>query len=111
MMPLGTVICGAGFFGYGKAIQSGVNVYGCATLFGIQLAGITIMTSCLLSYALDAYRDSSNEIFIMGMFFKNFMFYGLSYFVNNWIEDDGPERVYDVFGGTGIALVSHLLLC
>jgi hypothetical protein len=104
-MPLGTVLCTGGFFGYGYAVQSGLSVYSCAVLFGVKMSGIIIASSSLMTYALDAYRDSSNEIFIMNMFFKNFMFYGLSYFVNNWIEDKGPVQVYDVFGGTAAFLV------
>jgi len=67
-------------------------------------------STSVIVYALDAYRESSNEIFIMNMFFKNFLFYGLSLFVNNWAAADGAGDVYSVFGGTGAALVHlHLL--
>jgi hypothetical protein len=56
-------------------------------------------------YALDSYRDSSNEIFIMNMVFKNFLYYGLSNFVSHWTTDAGPGEVMSVFGGSGFFLV------
>ena len=99
------VLYTAGMIGYGWAIQHGLNVYGCVTLYGMMLGGGLICSTSVIVYALDAYRDSSNEIFIMNMFFKNFLFYGLSLFVNNWAAADGAGDVYSVFGGTGAALV------
>jgi hypothetical protein len=91
--------------GYGWAISGGVSVYGCNVLNGMMLGGGLICSTSVIVYALDAYRDSSNEIFIMNMFFKNFIYYGLSNFVNNWAAADGAGEVFTVFGGTGCALV------
>ena len=34
-------------------------------MFGVLIAGISSM-----AYALDSFRESSNELFIMNMFFK-----------------------------------------
>ncbi|KAK3047998.1 hypothetical protein LTR09_010673 [Extremus antarcticus] len=37
----------------------------------------------------------------MNMLFKNFMFYGLSNFANNyWVAAKGPTKIMYVFGGT-----------
>src|SRR5271170_4131863 len=91
--------------GYGWAISGGVTVYGCNVLNGMMLGGGLICSTSVIVYALDAYRDSSNEIFIMNMFFKNFIYYGLSNFVNNWAAADGAGEVFTVFGTTGCALV------
>jgi hypothetical protein len=71
------------------------------------LFGITIAAIATSSYALDAYRDHANEIFIMAMVFKNFFFYGLSNFINNWFAADGPTQAFNVMGGISAALVRY----
>jgi hypothetical protein len=104
-MPIGATIFTSGMIGYGWAIQHGLNVYVCCLLNGMMLGGGLMCSSAVIVYALDSYRDSSNEIFIMNMVFKNFMYYGLSNFVSNWTADAGPGQVMSVFGGTGFFLV------
>lgn len=57
----------------------------------------------ILGYALDAYREMSNEVFIMAILFKNLVFYAFSYFVNDWTASAEPAQVFCVFGGVGLA--------
>lgn len=109
-MPIGATIFTSGMIGYGWAIQNGLSVYVCCLLNGMMLGGGLMCSSAVIVYALDSYRDSSNEIFIMNMVFKNFLYYGLSNFVSNWTTDAGPGEVMSVFGGTGFFLV-RILLC
>ena len=104
-IPFGVSVFTGGMIGYGWAIQNGVNVYVCCLLNGMMLSGGLMCSSAILVYALDAYRESSNEIFIMNMVFKNFMFYALSAFVSSWATDAGPGQVMSVFGGTEFFLV------
>lgn len=68
------------------------------------MVGVLIGIFATLSYALDAFRSQSNDIFIMNMLFKNFMFYGLSSFANNWVASNGPRQIMYVFGGTSAFL-------
>jgi hypothetical protein len=107
-MAIATVLCGIGMFGYGHFVQIGASAYVCALFQGIMMAGVLVGTISSVSYALDAYRESSNELFIMNMLFKNFMFYGISYVANDWVVKDGPFNVLAVCGGTSVALVSPL---
>lgn len=65
-----------------------------AMLFGILVGAITSS-----AYILDAFRDLSNEVFIMAMAFKNFFFYGMTYYVNNWIIKGGPLQMFGSFAG------------
>lgn len=104
-MAIATVLCGIGMFGYGHFVQIGASAYVCALFQGIMMAGVLVGTISSVSYALDAYRESSNELFIMNMLFKNFMFYGISYVANDWVVRDGPFNVLAVCGGTSVALV------
>jgi hypothetical protein len=109
-MILATIGVGVGMFGYGHFMQIGASAYVCALFQGIMMAGVLIGTIAPVSYALDAYRDSSNEIFIMNMLLKNFLFYGISYVANDWVVRGGPFEVLAVCGGTSVGLV-HSPLC
>lgn len=50
------------------------------------------------------YPSISSEVFIIGMVTKNFVFFGLSFGVNNWVAAWGPARVFDTMGGIQVAL-------
>jgi hypothetical protein len=108
MIPA-TVFTLAGLFGFGYAVTAGDSVYLIAFIWGTMLMGITIAAIATSSYALDAFRDNSTEIFIMAMVFKNFFFYGLSNFINNWIASSGAIVVFDVMGGISAALVRSFI--
>ena len=95
----------AGLFGFGYAITAHVSIYLIAFIWGVVLFGITIAAIATSSYAVDAFRDNTTEIFIMAMVFKNFFFYGLSNFIITWTATSGPSQVFDVLGGVTIALV------
>lgn len=95
----------AGLVGFGALCQRLASYYATTTMHGIVLFGVVASTTALNSYALDAYRDMSNEIFIAGIIFKNFVFYGFSYFVNNWTAKAGPEIVFGVFGAIAAGLI------
>jgi hypothetical protein len=84
--------------------EQGINLYACATVHGIVLIGVVAICTAATAYALDAYRDMSNEIFIAIMLFKNVVLYGFSEFVNDWTASAGPFVVYSVFGGIGLAI-------
>ncbi|KAH6721652.1 serine/threonine kinase 16 [Leptodontidium sp. MPI-SDFR-AT-0119] len=103
-MSLACVFCGLGMFLFGYAMSVGANAILCAFLQGVMMVGVLIGIFATLAYGLDAFRNQSNEIFIMNMLFKNFMFYGLSSFANDWVAAKGPEEIMFVFGGTSIFL-------
>lgn len=94
-----------GLVGFGTLCQRTASFYATTTMHAIVLFGIVASTTALNSYALDAYRDMSNEIFVAGIIFKNFLFYGFSYFVNNWTATAGPEIVFGVFGALAAGFV------
>lgn len=57
-------------FLYGYAMKVGANGPLCAFLAGVMQLGVILGLSATTSYALDAYREESNEVFIMAMLFK-----------------------------------------
>jgi MFS family permease len=101
---LGALLTGVGLMAFGYMAEQKMSYYGTATVHGIVLFGVICATISTSAYALDAFRDMSNEIFIAGMVFKNFLFYGFSYFVNDWTARKGPAEVFYVFGGVAFFL-------
>jgi hypothetical protein len=104
-MIFSLIFSAIGLFVYGYMLSIFAAPVVTAVFHGIMLFGILIGAITTAGYALDAYRDLSNEIFIMAMVFKNFLFYGMSYFVNNWVAEKGPEQMFNVLGGISVFLV------
>lgn len=104
LAAIGAVLTGVGLVAFGYMAEQHMSYYATATVHGIALFGVICGTLGTSAYALDAYRSTSNEIFIIAMVFKNFMFYGFSYFVNDWTARSGPAEVFYVFGGVAFFL-------
>ena len=104
----GMILTLGGLFGFGYAVEAKVSVYLVAFIWGMMITGIIITSVAANSYVLDAYRDNATQIFIMGMLFKNFMFYGLSNFINNWVAA-GISNAFNVMGAVAAALVMNPL--
>lgn len=105
MMPLG-IFAGAAMMGWGVACQNHVNVYASATLHGLNMFGILAVAISAASYGLDAFRSLSGEMFVAGIIYKNFLFYGFSNFVNSWVARSGPAQVFYVLGGLNLGWVA-----
>ncbi|OMP86559.1 Protein HOL1 [Diplodia seriata] len=99
------LLMGAGLVLFGHLAQVRASYYATAAAHGVDVFGILCVAVAAGAYGIDAYRDMSSEVFIVGMVFKNFVFYGFSYFVNGWTARAGPARVFYVMGGVGFALV------
>ncbi|KAK5313543.1 hypothetical protein LTR93_010847 [Exophiala xenobiotica] len=105
VLPVG-LLAGAALMGWGVACEQHVNVYATSTLQGISLFGILFVAISASGYGLDAFRDLSSEMFVAGIIYKNFLFYGFSNFVNNWVTTSGPKAVFLALGGLNIGLVA-----
>ena len=90
-------VVGLALYGYG--LQEYWNPPVTAVVHAVMLFGILIGAIASSAYILDGYRDLGNEVFIMAMAFKNFFFYGMSYYVNNWIVTGGPMQMFGVMAG------------
>lgn len=69
-MSVACVFCGLGMFLFGYEMEIGANAVLCAFLQGVMMFGVLIGIFSTLAYGLDAFRNQSNEIFIMNMLFK-----------------------------------------
>ncbi|KAK5188362.1 hypothetical protein LTR96_011339 [Exophiala xenobiotica] len=105
VFPFG-LLAGAAMMGWGIACERNVSVYATATLHGNTLFGILFVAISASGYGLDAFRDLSSEMFVAGIIYKNFLFYGFSNFVNNWLVTSGPGAVFYALGGLDLGLVA-----
>lgn len=101
---VGGLFTGVGLFLFGYLAEEGKSYYATATCHGIALFGIVCVTTSYSAYIIDAYREMSNEIFIISMVYKNFLFYGYSYFINNWEATGGAKQQFYTWGGVGFFL-------
>lgn len=105
MIPAVTIVIGLCLFGH--FAEQGSSFYLTAFFHGMDLFGIVVAAISASTYVLDSFRDISSEVFIMNMVFKNFLFYGFSYFVNDWTATKGPAIVFYVFAAAaGVMLIT-----
>ena len=96
---------GCGLIAFGHLTHSGSSYYACSAAQGLMIFGVTVVSILTSNYILDAYRGLSNEVFIVSMMFKNFTFFGFSYFVNSWTASAGTQVVFTVWGSTALGLM------
>jgi len=100
------LLAGTGLMLFGYMCQEKKSVYAASTMWGIDIFGIVGGTISAASYVIDAYRDMSSELFIINMLSKNLMIYAFSTFVNDWMAEVGPQRVYFLFGGIAFGCIA-----
>ncbi|KPI35680.1 putative MFS-type transporter [Cyphellophora attinorum] len=93
------VITVAGLVGWGFTVHNGQSIYLAAFLWGLMLFGMAWFATSATSWALDAYRQNSTEVFIMNMVFKNFFYYGLTNYVIDWYLGYGAIQMVGIMSG------------
>jgi hypothetical protein len=88
------ITSGMGLYGLGMGIDGGQGFIVTPTFWGIAIGGLLINMNTGFAYMLDAYRPIAMETFVAATTFKNFMFFGFSYFFNSWIANDGPKKMF-----------------
>ncbi|KAJ5618605.1 hypothetical protein N7528_006716 [Penicillium herquei] len=90
-----------GLFGFGATAAAGDSIYLVDFMWGLTLAGISFAVGSCSAYAIDAFGSMSNEIFVANVMFKNFLFFGYSYFINagSWKMD---LHVHSTYSGESV---------
>ncbi|KAI1618250.1 major facilitator superfamily domain-containing protein [Exophiala viscosa] len=104
LMILATVTSVLGYFLFGNLIVQGKSVIGIAAIWAIVVSSTQFSTVAIGGYMVDAFRDISIEVFIISMICKNFLFFGFTYFLNDWIASWGPAKMFNTIGGIQLAL-------
>ncbi|KAH9204674.1 major facilitator superfamily domain-containing protein [Leptodontidium sp. 2 PMI_412] len=106
---LAPIFC-SGWFLFGHFTEAGVSPVAASAFWGIGFVSSMICLNAVGTYLVDAFRDTSIEIFVMSMCFKNFLFFGFSYFLNDWIAIWGPARAFYAVGGINIGFCATTIL-
>ncbi|KAK5230381.1 hypothetical protein LTR47_007797 [Exophiala xenobiotica] len=93
-----------GFFLFGNLAGEGKSPTSVSVAWGVAVVAPQFMSVVVGTYIVDAYRSLAQEIFIIAMVLKNFLFFGFSYFMNDWVANWGVARVFDCIGGVEIAI-------
>jgi hypothetical protein len=89
-----------GFFAWGQSSYAQdpwpVPVIVCLGLinFGVQLG-----TTGVVTYVVDCHREKAGEAFATMNFIKNMFAFGLSFYINGWIDSQGVRKCFFTIGG------------
>lgn len=94
-----------GFFAWGQSAYAQepwpIPVIVCLGLinFGVQLG-----TTGVVTYIVDCHRDKAGEAFATMNFIKNLFAFGLSFYINDWIANQGIRDCFFTIGGITMAV-------
>ncbi|KAJ5663214.1 cycloheximide resistance protein [Penicillium longicatenatum] len=89
-----------GFFAWGQSSAAQdpwpIPVIVCLGLinFGVQLG-----TTGVVTYVVDCHREKAGEAFAAMNFVKNMFAFGLSFYINDWISNQGVRNCFFTIGG------------
>jgi MFS family permease len=127
LMSFVPIFAGTGYFLFGNMAQQGKSPIAMSAIWGILFVSVQLVGHSTGAYLVDAFRNTSIEIFVISMSIKNFLFFGFSCkcyqftifqdtvlhqvikadlvdFLNDWLALWGPAKVFDLIGGVMLAL-------
>ncbi|KAH7134871.1 major facilitator superfamily domain-containing protein [Dendryphion nanum] len=87
------VICSPGLLLFGYTYLKG-SYYGPAVGFAMQAAGLTLVPSAVISYAIDSYPYNSAEVVAAINFLTHLMAFALSRTSPQWLQRVGVEKLF-----------------
>ncbi|KAI0152827.1 major facilitator superfamily domain-containing protein [Xylariaceae sp. FL1272] len=92
-----------GFFGFGATIHYQTHWSGPVLCFGLANMSLAFANASVFGYVIDAHKDLAEEAFV-AINARNFLTFGLTYFVNDWLARDGVLAVFNVLGSIFVAI-------
>ncbi|KAK5084920.1 hypothetical protein LTR70_006391 [Exophiala xenobiotica] len=97
------VFTATGFFAWGQSLYQEqpwpVPVIVCMGMINL---GVQLGTSAVVTYVCDSHREQSAEAFAIMNFIKNMFAFGLTFYVNDWIVQQGVRDCFFAIGGITI---------
>ncbi|KAI0389970.1 major facilitator superfamily domain-containing protein [Xylariaceae sp. FL0594] len=87
----------AGFFGFGATVHHETHWSGPVLCFGLANMSLAFSNASVFGYVIDAHKELSEEAFV-AINARNFLTFGLTYFVNDWLARDGVLVVFNILG-------------
>ena len=92
-----------GFFGFGATVHYQTHWAGPVLTYGFANVALAFGGVCVFGYVLDSYPNLAEEAFV-AINARNFLTFGLTYFVNSWLKRDGALAVFNVLGSCFLAV-------
>ncbi|RDW72553.1 uncharacterized protein DSM5745_07725 [Aspergillus mulundensis] len=94
-----------GFFAWGASLANTdpwpIPVIVCLGLINL---GVQLGTTGVVTYVVDCHREKASEAFATMNFVKNLFSFGLTFYVNGWIDSQGVRDVFFTIGGITIGV-------
>ncbi|KAL2867529.1 major facilitator superfamily domain-containing protein [Aspergillus lucknowensis] len=97
LMAVGFVLGVIGFYGYGATVHYKTHWTGPVITYGMVSGSLAFVSTCVFGYIIDAYGHLGEEAFV-AINARNFLSFGILYFVNPWLEKDGVLQVFVILG-------------
>jgi MFS family permease len=92
-----TLLGACGFFGFGASVGAHTHWAGPVLTFGIANMALAFASGCVFGYVIDAHENLAEEAFV-AINARNFLTFGLTYFVVDWLAADGAAKVFYILG-------------
>ncbi|KAL4883946.1 major facilitator superfamily domain-containing protein [Aspergillus karnatakaensis] len=94
-----------GFFAWGQSLSNldpwPIPVIVCQGLINL---GVQLGTTGVVTYVVDCHREKAGEAFATMNFVKNLFAFGLTFYVNGWIDSQGVRNCFFTIGGITIGV-------
>lgn len=103
LMVVATILGCAGFFGFGATVHYQTHWTGPVLCFGLANMAMAFLSTCVFGYVVDSHRKLNEEAFV-AINARNLLTFGLTYFVNDWLAEQGPLIVFSILGALFLAV-------
>lgn len=97
LMGVSLILGVVGFYGFGATVEYQTHWFGPVFCFGLANMSLVFAATCVFGYIVDSYRELNEEAFV-AINTRNLLTFGLTYFVNGWLQDQGPLIVFSILG-------------
>ncbi|KAH8910396.1 MFS general substrate transporter [Coniochaeta sp. PMI_546] len=97
LMVVATILGTVGFFGFGATVHYQTHWSGPVICFGLANMSAAFLSTCVFGYVVDSYRSLNEEAFV-AINARNLLTFGLTYFVNDWLAEQGALLVFCILG-------------
>lgn len=99
------IFTATGFFAWGQSAASH-DPWPVPVIVGLGLInlGVQLGTTGAVAYVVDCHREKAGEAFATMNFIKNLFAFGLSFYLNGWIADQGVRNCFFTIGGITVGV-------
>ncbi|KAH8697941.1 major facilitator superfamily domain-containing protein [Talaromyces proteolyticus] len=97
MMAIVAILGTVAFYGFGATIHYETHWSGPVITYGVTYMGLAFASTCLFGYVIDSHPTLNEEAFV-AINARNILAFGVTYFVEGWLENSGALNVFIVLG-------------